>query len=85
MSQRIYERPGIVRHEMGFMNKFGRQQTTRPLSHNVGAYNVTQWMQFIMLRPAVVMIGSEGQAACIRRAESTDDLSSLEQVPAWLS
>jgi diaminopimelate decarboxylase len=52
---------------------------------NVGAYNVTQWMQFITLRPAVVMIGSEGRVARIRRAEQVEDLSSYEGVPEWLA
>ena len=51
---------------------------------NVGAYNVTQWMQFITLRPAVVMIGSEGRVAEIRRAETVEDFTSVEGVPEWL-
>lgn len=51
---------------------------------NVGAYNTTQWMQFITLRPALVLIGVNGETSVIRRAESVDDLNSLEQVPAWL-
>jgi len=51
---------------------------------NVGAYNNTQWMQFIAMRPAVVMISSDGQVGLIRRAEQLDDISSLEEVPSWL-
>ena len=51
---------------------------------NVGAYNVTQWMQFIAMRPAVVMIGADGQVGLIRRAEQLDDLEALEEVPSWL-
>ena len=51
---------------------------------NVGAYNNTQWMQFIAMRPAVVMISTDGQVGVIRRAEQLDDLASLEEVPAWL-
>ena len=51
---------------------------------NVGAYNTTQWMQFITLRPAIVMIGVNGDPTLIRRAETVDDLNALEQVPAWL-
>ncbi|HEY2513522.1 MAG TPA: alanine racemase [Polyangiaceae bacterium] len=51
---------------------------------NVGAYNVTQWMQFITLRPAVVMIGSEGRVAEIRRAETATDFTSVEGIPEWL-
>lgn len=56
----------------------------RLVFRNVGAYNVTQWMQFITLRPAVVMVGRDGQVATIRRAELLSDLESLEEVPAWL-
>jgi diaminopimelate decarboxylase len=57
----------------------------RLVFRNVGAYNTTQWMQFITLRPAVVMISTSGEASVIRRAETVDDLNSYEQVPAWLS
>ena len=33
MKQRpVYERPSVVRHQMGLMNKFGRQQSARVLS-----------------------------------------------------
>ena len=56
----------------------------RLLFRNVGAYNITQWMQFITLRPAVVMIGSNGETSVIRRAETVEDLNAFEQVPAWL-
>jgi len=52
---------------------------------NVGAYNVTQWMQFITYRPAVVMIGQNGQHALLRRAESLGDVMALEEVPGFLS
>ena len=51
---------------------------------NVGAYNVTQWHQFITLRPAVVMIGADGRASRIRRAETLADFVSIEEVPEWL-
>ena len=33
MNKPVYERPSIVRHQMGMMNKFGRQQSVRPLTH----------------------------------------------------
>jgi diaminopimelate decarboxylase len=56
----------------------------RVVFRNVGAYNVTQWMQFITLRPAVVMIGQDGRVSTIRRAETVEDLRSLEVVPEWL-
>lgn len=56
----------------------------RVVFRNVGAYNVTQWMQFIAMRPAVVMVGEGGRVARIRRAETGDDISSYEGVPSWL-
>jgi diaminopimelate decarboxylase len=51
----------------------------------VGAYNVTQWMQFIVERPAVVMISSSGEVGVIRRRETLDTLTSQEEVPPWLA
>ena len=51
----------------------------------VGAYNVTQSMQFIRLRPAVVMIGEDGEIDVIRRPEVVDDVKMGESVPARLA
>jgi diaminopimelate decarboxylase len=56
----------------------------RLIFQNVGAYNVTQWMQFITLRPAVVMVGRDGGVAPIRRAETVDDINGYEAMPEWL-
>jgi len=58
----------------------GDQVVIRP----VGAYNNTQWMQFIHLRPNVVMIGENGKTAIIRRGESIDYLQQPESVPEWM-
>jgi diaminopimelate decarboxylase len=44
----------------------------------VGAYNVTQWMQFIQYRPAVVMISESGEIKVLRRAETLDDINRME-------
>jgi diaminopimelate decarboxylase len=49
----------------------------------VGAYNVTQWMQFIQYRPAVVLIHEKessdpNKCEVIRKAENLDDLNRLE-------
>jgi diaminopimelate decarboxylase len=52
--------------------------------HKVGAYNMTQWMQFITLRPNVVMIDNESAVHIIRNAETNDSLRSLEQLPDHL-
>ena len=40
----------------------------------VGAYNVTQSMQFIHCRPAVVMVGCDGSVRLLRKAETLDDI-----------
>ena len=50
----------------------------------VGAYNVTQWMQFIRMRPKVLMIGEDGAVAMIREQESVDTIKALESMPSWL-
>lgn len=52
--------------------------------HRVGAYNMTQWMQFITLRPAVVMITEKGEVQLIRSAEQMDSITNLEHVPKHL-
>ncbi|MEK7396989.1 MAG: diaminopimelate decarboxylase, partial [Candidatus Poribacteria bacterium] len=50
-----------------------------------GAYNNTQWLQFINPRPAVIMIGEDGQIAMLRKAETVDYLQQGEQIPKWLN
>jgi diaminopimelate decarboxylase len=50
----------------------------------VGAYNMTQWMQFITLRPNVVMIDMDNKTHVIRRAETLQDVESNEQLPEHL-
>lgn len=50
----------------------------------VGAYCVTQSMQFIHLRPACVMIDPRGRAHVIRRAEVLEDLTGPERLPEYL-
>jgi diaminopimelate decarboxylase len=52
--------------------------------HKVGAYNMTQWMQFITLRPNVVLIDSENKTHVIRKAETREYIESMEQVPEHL-
>lgn len=53
--------------------------------HSVGAYNMTQWMQFITLRPKVIMIDTEGRPHVIRQNEVLENLSSLEHLPPHLA
>ena len=50
----------------------------------VGAYNMTQWMQFITMRPRVVMTGADGKVHLIREREKLETISSLEKLPDHL-
>lgn len=52
--------------------------------HCVGAYNMTQWMQFISMRPAVVMIDGNGKPHLIRKREVLDDIERNEVLPGYL-
>lgn len=52
--------------------------------HRVGAYNMTQWMQFITLRPAVVMISESGHVEVIRKKEAMESITKSEQMPKHL-
>ena len=49
-----------------------------------GAYNNTQWMQFISMRPNVVMVMEDGSVELIRKAETLEYLTERELVPAKL-
>jgi len=51
----------------------------------VGAYNNTQWMQFIEYRPAVVMTHPDGSVSVIREAEDLDCVIAQEKLPKHLS
>ncbi|MDP6909067.1 MAG: hypothetical protein QF371_06155, partial [Flavobacteriales bacterium] len=52
--------------------------------HIVGAYNMTQWMQFIALRPAVVMLDTKGEPHLIRKREGLSNIDQQEEVPDYL-
>ena len=52
--------------------------------HMVGAYNMTQWMQFIALRPAIVMIDMEEKPHLIRNRETLDSIEGNEVMPKYL-
>ncbi len=56
----------------------------RVVFRTVGAYNVTQWMQFITYRPSVVLISPEGKHALLRRKEDLEVILAQEEVPPWL-
>lgn len=50
----------------------------------VGAYNNTQWLQFIEYRPRIVMIGDDGSVEVIREREDLSDLDRREILPERL-
>lgn len=49
-----------------------------------GAYDNTQWMQFINMRPNVVMVMEDGTVELIRKAENLDYLLEMEVLPEIL-
>lgn len=51
----------------------------------VGAYNNTQWMQFIEYRPNVVMIHPDSTVSLVKAAETLDSVTALERLPDRLS
>lgn len=53
--------------------------------HPVGAYNITQSMQFITYRPAVVMIDPDCGVHVIRRREVLEDVQGPEMAPPHLT
>lgn len=52
--------------------------------HKVGAYNMTQWMQFIQMRPRVVLIDMKGEVHLIRERETIETLLLNERVPEYV-
>jgi len=50
----------------------------------IGAYNMTQWMQFITLRPNVVLIDESGKVHLIRKKENMEIIRGQESVPDHL-
>ncbi len=49
-----------------------------------GAYNNTQWLQFINMRPNVVLINSAGEVDLIRRQETIENITENEVIPDHL-
>lgn len=52
--------------------------------HKVGAYNMTQWMQFIAMRPNIVLIDNNNNMHLIRKAETLEYLEQPEMMPDYL-
>jgi diaminopimelate decarboxylase len=50
----------------------------------IGAYNMTQWMQFIKLRPPVLLIDEDRKIHVIRKKESFQEFNAMENVPEHL-
>lgn len=50
----------------------------------VGAYNNTQWLQFIEYRPNVVLVQENGNVSLIREAENLDIVIQQEHIPEHL-
>ncbi|MEN8120496.1 MAG: diaminopimelate decarboxylase [Bacteroidota bacterium] len=50
----------------------------------VGAYNMTQWMQFITLRPNILLIDKNKEIQVIREKEDNSIFKDLEKVPEHL-
>ncbi|PKK89072.1 MAG: diaminopimelate decarboxylase [Candidatus Wallbacteria bacterium HGW-Wallbacteria-1] len=57
------------------------EKGTRVILSPVGAYNITQSMQFIHCRPATVMIRTSGATDLIRRRETLEDMEAREALP----
>ncbi|MBF0186915.1 MAG: alanine racemase [Magnetococcales bacterium] len=49
-----------------------------------GAYNNTQWLQFIEYRPNVVMVHEDGSVSVVREAETLDTVIGPERMPEHL-
>lgn len=60
------------------------QKGDQVVVHKVGAYNMTQWMQFITYRPAIVMIDNDNNTHIIRKREDLKYMEELEQIPEHL-
>ena len=52
--------------------------------HNVGAYCMTQWMQFITYRPNIVMIDAQSKTHIICKGEDIEAFTNKEITPAHL-
>lgn len=50
-----------------------------------GAYNNTQWLQFITTRPNVVLVDLNREVHLIRSAESLENVTENERIPEYLS
>jgi diaminopimelate decarboxylase len=61
------------------------KQGDRFVITRTGAYNNTQWMQFITTRPNVVLIDMNREVHVIRNAETMEDVAANEVIPKHLT
>jgi len=52
--------------------------------NRIGAYNMTQWLQFITLRPNIVMVDKKSDVHIIREKETLKIFEALEKIPDHL-
>lgn len=52
--------------------------------HKVGAYNMTQWMQFIAMRPPIILVDTDSGVHIIRNRENLSYLEQPEVMPDYL-
>ena len=57
------------------------ERGTKLIFSPVGAYNNTQWMQFIEYRPNVVMVMEDGSVEVVREKEDLTDIERRERLP----
>ena len=71
----------VLRHSLMFpaLKRGDRFVITR-----TGAYNTTQWLQFITTRPNVVLIDQDREVHIIRKAETLDYVAENEMIPEHL-
>lgn len=51
----------------------------------IGAYNMTQWLQFITYRPKVVLISTDEKPFVIRENENHESMNMLDRIPDHLN
>lgn len=52
--------------------------------NRIGAYNMTQWLQFINYRPKIVMIDTEGNTHVVREEETHETMNQMDKLPEHL-
>jgi diaminopimelate decarboxylase len=61
------------------------QKNDNVVIKRVGAYNMTQWMQFITMRPKIILIDTKGESHIIRENETGQTLTAMEKTPTHLT